>query len=91
MLPTILLTAEEAIKACHVKCATPRSAWAQPNPGRHQGYPADGVPRHPDGDHAGAGARNRRNGAIAVHLAFQRFLDEPNASILSAENVSATL
>jgi ABC-type phosphate transport system permease subunit len=34
----------------------------------------------------GARARSRRNGAVAVHLALQRILDQPNSAIFLAED-----
>ena len=75
MLPTVILTAESAIKAVpedHARRGLRHGVHA--HSGRLEGAPADGDARHPDRRHAGRGPRGRRDGAAAVHRALQQLL-----------------
>jgi hypothetical protein len=87
MLPTIMLTAEEDIKRVPSRMREAAIGMgATPIPGRHQGDSADSISGNPDRSHAGARAGSRRNGAVAVHLALQRILDQSNSAVLLAQD-----
>jgi ABC-type phosphate transport system permease subunit len=87
MLPTIMLTAEEAIKRVPSRMreaaigmgATPTQVVARV-------ILPTAFPGNPDRSHAGARAGSRRNGAVAVHLALQRILDQSNSAVFPAQD-----
>ena len=91
MLPTVLLTAEEAIKRVPSRMreaaigmgATPTQVVTKVDR-------ADRRARDADGRDARGGARGRGNGAAAVYRAFQQFLDEPDSAAYSCPRPWAT-
>ena len=87
MLPTILLTAEEAIKRVPSRMREAAIGMgATPTQVVTKVILPTAFPRNPDRNHAGARTRRRGNGAVAVHLALQRILDEPNSSVFPAQD-----
>ena len=75
MLPTIMLTAEDAIRMVPARMKEAAIGMgATQHADRVDGAAADGDARHPDRRHAGRRARGRRNRAAAVHRAVQQLL-----------------
>ena len=83
MLPTVLLTAEEAIKRVPSRMREAAIGMgATPTQVVTKVIVPTARSRDADGRHAGGGARRRRNRSAAVHRAVQQFLDEPDRHLI---------